>query len=184
MSRIGKKPIIVTNEVDVKIDNDFITVKGPKGELKLKSHQRVTVAQNENELNITVKNPDAKTDKALWGLYGSLIRNMITGVTDGFSKKLEINGVGYKVAQSGNKLTFNLGFSHPIDFPLPEGISATVEKNEITINGFDKQLVGQVAARIRSLRPPEPYKGKGIKYSDETIRRKAGKAAKAAGGDA
>ncbi|OGF21027.1 50S ribosomal protein L6 [Candidatus Falkowbacteria bacterium RIFOXYB2_FULL_38_15] len=181
MSRIGKKPILIPAGVEVKIDQDFIIVKGAKSELKLKTHPHVNVLLNDKEINITVKEPDIKSDKALWGLYGSLIKNMILGVTTGFQKKLEINGVGYKVQANGDKLTLNLGFSHPVDFIIPKDISAIVEKNTISISGPDKQLVGQIAASLRALKPPEPYKGKGIKYSDETIKRKAGKAAKAAG---
>lgn len=184
MSRIGKKPILIPSGVEVKIDQDFIFVKGSKGELKIKTHPHVNIIYSDNEINITVKDPEIKDDKALWGLYGSLIKNMILGVTKGFEKKLEINGVGYKVQASGDKLILHLGFSHPIDFLIPKTISAAVDKNTILISGPDKQLVGQTAASIRALKPPEPYKGKGIKYSDEIIKRKAGKAAKAAGAGA
>lgn len=177
MSRIGKKIIEIPQGVEVKITPSVITVKGPKGELSQDIHSSVTITQEENTLKVTVKDPEQRQDKALWGLFASLVMNMITGVTEGFEKKLEVNGVGYKVAQSGNKITLNLGFSHPIDFDLPEGVSAQVEKNVITLTSNDKQKVGQVAADIRKLRKPEPYKGKGIKYIEEVIKRKVGKAA-------
>ncbi|NUM25026.1 MAG: 50S ribosomal protein L6 [Candidatus Buchananbacteria bacterium] len=177
MSRIGKQPITIPEGVEVKITNDLITVKGPKGQLTQTGNSLVKVEQKDNELLVTVNDPENKQQKSLWGLYQRLIANMVAGVTQGFSKKLEINGVGYKVALQGKHLNFQLGYSHPIDFPIPEGIEATVEKNVITISGSNKQLVGQTAADIRSLKKPEPYKGKGIKYSDEIIRRKAGKAA-------
>jgi len=181
MSRIGKKPINIPEKVEVKIDGEFIIIKGPKGELRQKIHPHVKITMEDKNILIKVRNPELKEDKALWGLFGSLIKNMIMGVTQGFEKKLEINGIGFKAALSGNKLQLNLGFSHPIDFNLPNGISALVDKNVITIGGPDKQLVGETAARIRALKKVEPYKGKGIKYLDEIIRKKAGKAAKAAG---
>lgn len=179
MSRIGKKLISFPKGVEVKIEQAFVLVKGPKGELKEAIHPRVSIVLENNELKITVKNPELKSDKALWGLYGSLVKNMIMGVTVGFEKKLEINGVGYKAALSGEKIVLNLGFSHPVDFPLPKGIAAGIDKNVISISGIDKRLVGAVASELRALKPPEPYKGKGIKYVDEVIIRKAGKAAKA-----
>lgn len=184
MSRIGKKLISIPSGVEVKIDQSFISVKGPKGELKEKIHPRVTVLSENNEVKIIVKDSELKSDKALWGLYGSLVRNMLLGVTAGFLKKLEINGVGYKVALSGEKLVLNLGFSHQVDFSIPKGIAVGIEKNIISVSGIDKRLVGSVAAELRALRPPEPYKGKGIKYIDEIIVKKAGKAAKAAGAGA
>lgn len=184
MSRIGKKIISVPKGVEVKVDQSFVSVKGPKGEMKEAIHPHVYIISENNEVRINVKEPEVKADKALWGLYGSLIKNMITGVTVGFGKKLEINGVGYKAQVSGDKIVFNLGFSHPIDFPLPKGIAAAIDKNVISVSGIDKRLVGEVASRIRALKPPEPYKGKGIKYIDEIIVKKAGKAAKAAGGAA
>jgi len=177
MSRIGKKIIIIPENVQITISENILSVKGPKGELSRTLHPKITVVINENELSVHVKNPEVKSEKSLWGLYGSLIHNMIVGVTEGFEKKLEVNGVGYKVALSGDKLVLNVGFSHPIEFQLPKEIKGEVEKNIITITGIDKQLVGQVAADIRKIRKPEPYKGKGIKYFDEVIRRKAGKAA-------
>lgn len=184
MSRIGKKPILIPKGVEVKIEKDLFLVKGPKGELTLKIHPHVSVFLEDGTIKITVKNPEIKEDKALWGLYRSLIKNMILGVTSGFEKKLEINGVGYKAQVSGEKLILHVGFSHPVDFLIPRSVAITVDKNVISVSGIDKQLVGETAARIRAIRPPEPYKGKGIKYIDEVIRRKAGKAAKAAGGSA
>ncbi len=184
MSRIGKKLISVPKGVEVKVDQAFVSVKGPKGELKEAIHPHVLIVSENNEVKINVKEPDVKTDKALWGLYGSLIKNMIIGVTVGFEKKMEINGVGYKAQVSGDKIVFNLGFSHPVDFVLPKGITVKIDKNIISVSGIDKRLVGTVAAEIRGLKPPEPYKGKGIKYIDEIIVKKAGKAAKAAGAGA
>jgi large subunit ribosomal protein L6 len=180
MSRIGKKLIVVPQGVEVSITDEAVVVKGPKGQLEQALHPRVTVNQDEDGLRVTVVDPSVKQDNALWGLYASLLMNMVTGVTEGYEKKLEVNGVGYKVAASGNKVTLNVGYSHPVDFTLPEGVQVAVEKNVITLTGINKQLVGQTAADIRKVRKPEPYKGKGIKYVDEVIQRKAGKAGKAA----
>lgn len=177
MSRIGKKTIEIPQGVVVTISEYAVLVKGPKGELQEKLHPRVTIKQVDGTVNVTVADPELKQDRALWGLYASLIINMITGVTEGYEKKLEVNGVGYKVAASGNKVTLHVGFSHPVDFDLPEGITAEVEKNVITLKGASKQVIGQVAADLRKIRKPEPYKGKGIKYMEEVIKRKAGKAA-------
>lgn len=177
MSRIGKQPINIPAGVTVSVALDSVSVKGPKGELNLSLHPAVTVAQEGTTLSVKVKNEDDKHERALWGLFARLLNNLMIGVTEGFSKKLEVNGVGYKVAVSGQKLTLHLGYSHPIDFLLPDGVKAEVEKNLITLSGIDKQLVGETAAKIRKLRKPEPYKGKGIKYEDEHIMRKAGKAA-------
>lgn len=182
MSRIGKKPVVIPSGVTADVKENMIKVKGPKGELVLPLHPKVIVERLENEMNVKVKNPDNKQEKALWGLYRSLLNNLVTGVTEGFTRVLEINGVGYKAAIAGKKLTLNLGYSHPIEMEVPQGLEAKVEKNTITITGIDKQAVGQFAAVIREQRPPEPYKGKGIKYSDEVIRRKAGKVVKAVGG--
>lgn len=184
MSRIGKKPILIPKGVEVKVDKFSVMVKGPKGELNLKIHPHVTVTVSAEEVLITVLKPEIKDNNALWGLYGSLIKNMVIGVTSGFEKKLEINGVGFRAQVSGDKITLNLGFSHPVEFVLPKGIKAEIEKNVISLSGVDKQLVGEIAAQIRALKLPEPYKGKGIKYVDEIIRKKAGKAAKAAGAGA
>lgn len=176
MSRLGKLPIILPAGVSAELKNSTLTVKGPKGELKLAIKLGILMTISAEEINVSVA-PDMKTGGAFWGLFRSLINNMVLGVSLGFSKKLEINGVGYRVAASGQKLTLNLGFSHPIEFILPDGITAVVEGNSITLSGADKKLVGETAARIRKLRKPEPYKGKGIKYSDEIVRRKAGKSA-------
>lgn len=176
MSRLGKLPIELPSGTQVKIDGDFIVVKGSKGELKQKLHNLIKVEISDKEIKVATSG-EGKNANALWGLFRSLIKNMVIGVNQGYEKKLEINGVGYRAAASGNKLTLNVGFSHPVIFDLPEGIKAEVQGNTITLTGIDKQLVGETAAQIRKIRKPEPYKGKGIKYSDEIIRRKAGKAA-------
>jgi large subunit ribosomal protein L6 len=182
MSRIGKKPVVIPGGVTVDISGETLKVKGPKGELSLVVHPKVTVAQKDSEILVSVKHEDNKQERALWGLFRALINNMVVGVTSGFTKILEINGVGYKAAMAGRKLVLNLGFSHPIEMETPAGLEAKVEKNVITITGADRQAVGQFAAVVRSQREPEPYKGKGIKYQDEVIRRKAGKVVKAVGG--
>ncbi len=180
MSRIGKKPIDIPEKVDVKIDNNKISVKGLKGELSLDVHPLVQISQKDNQILVTVKNSEDKEQASLWGLSRTLVNNLITGVTEGFSKQLEINGIGFKAQLKGDKLVLNVGFSHPVEYSIPEGIQINVEKNIITISGIDKQKVGQVAAEIRAIKKPEPYKGKGIKYIDEVIRRKAGKVVKGA----
>ncbi len=180
MSRIGKQPITIPNGIDVKIANNVVTVKNSKCKLQEKINPLVKIEKKDNEIIVKIDNINNKKEKSFWGLSRTLIANMIEGLEKGFEKKLEVNGVGYKVALSGKKLTLNVGYSHPVDFELPEGIEGSVEKNIITIKGCDKQLVGQVAAQIRKIRKPEPYKGKGIKYLDEVIRRKAGKTAKTA----
>lgn len=181
MSRIGKKPISVPAGVQVSISSSLVSVKGPRGEVVEALHPQVSVREKDGLIYVSVKNPEEKRERALWGLFRSLIANMVEGVVKGFSRQLEVNGVGYRVNLQGKKLVLNIGFSHPVEFELPGGISAKVEKNIITIEGPSKQLVGETAARIRSLKKPEPYKGKGIKYIDEVIRRKAGKVAKGAG---
>ena len=181
MSRVGKKPVVIPSGVTVELKDETLKIKGPKGELSLAVHPKVTIAHTDSKLNVSVKHPDVKAEKALWGLFRALINNMVVGVTTGFSKVLEINGVGYKAAVTGTKLVMSLGYSHPIEMEIPKGLEAKLEKNVLTITGIDRQLVGQFAAEIRSQREPEPYKGKGIKYSDETIRRKAGKVVKAVG---
>lgn len=178
MSRIGKLPIEVPEKVDVKISKDEIVVKGLRGELKINIHPKISVIMNEGIINVGVKSVKEKGSDALQGLFRSLIFNMVAGVSKGFEKKLEINGIGYKVAQEKEKLIFNVGYSHPVEFLLPGTVEAKIEKNIITLSSFDKQLLGQVAANIREIRKPEPYKGKGIKYADEVIIKKAGKAAK------
>lgn len=179
MSRIGKQPIEIPSGVSLEINDARVRVKGPKGSLEAQVHPSVRVSQSENTASVTVLDPTDKDHRALWGLWQRLLQNMVQGVSKGFEKKLELQGVGYRVALNGNKLTLNLGYSHPIDFPLPSGIEGSVEKNTITLKGVDKQLIGETAARIRSLRKPEPYKGKGIRYVGEVIRMKAGKAGKA-----
>jgi len=177
MSRLGKLPIKIPADVQVKIEGDLVTVKGPKGELRRKLIPQIAVKQGDGELMVSIINPKNKRENALWGLYWNLLKNMVIGVKDGFTKKLEINGVGFKVAGGGKKLTFNVGFSHPVLFELPAGLDSKVEENVITVSGADKELLGQVANQIRNIKKPEPYKGKGIKYVDEVIRRKEGKAA-------
>ncbi len=183
MSRIGKKLIPISANVEVTVVGQTITVKGPKGTLSLVAHPHVSIVVENRETGktVAVKVVDEENvfDRALWGTTRANIANMISGVTEGFLKRLELNGIGYRVSLSGKNLMFTLGFSHEVVFPLPEGMSAEVEKNIITLRGIDRQLVGETAARIRQLKKPEPYLGKGIKYVDETIRRKAGKAAKA-----
>lgn len=177
MSRLGKLPIELGDNTQARIENDFIIVKGPKGELKQKINDLVAIKIGDKEIVVSIKNLNNKKERAFWGLMRSLIQNMVTGVEVGFSKQLEINGVGYKAAVSGKKVTLNVGFSHPVEYNLPEGISVSVEKNLITVEGIDKQSVGEVAAQLRKVKKPEPYKGKGIKYIDEIIRRKESKTA-------
>lgn len=174
MSRIGKQPITVPEKVNVTITDRKIDVKGPKGELTFTYHEGVTVAQEDKHLLVNPVDGSNK-NRALWGLTRTLVDNMMVGVTNGFTKTLEFNGVGYKAAVKGRTLVLNLGYSHPIDYELPEGVDAKVTKNVIDVSGCNKELVGFAAAKIRSFRKPEPYKGKGIKYSDEVIIRKAGK---------
>jgi len=174
MSRIGKRPIPIPKGVDVKLDGNIITVKGPKGELKREIHPDIGVEVQDSVIKVFVKN-QTKKSKALHGLFNSLIWNMVKGVTEGFKKTLEIVGVGYRAELKGRSIVFNLGYSHPINFELPKGIDAQVDRNKVTIMGIDKELVGEIAARIRRLRPPEPYKGKGIRYEGEVIIKKAGK---------
>lgn len=177
MSRIGKNPITIPSGVEVKLTDNVIEVKGPKGSLKEKLHPLVSVELKDNIAQIKIKDETDKSQRALWGLFGSLVRNMITGVTEGFSKKLEINGVGMKYAVSGKKVILNVGFSHPVEFAIPEGVSIAVEANIMTISGIDKQLVGETAAQIRRIKKIEPYKGKGIRYVGELFVKKAGKSA-------
>ena len=176
MSRVGKQPVILPSGVEVALDEGKIEVKGPKGALSRELHPLVKISQEEGKL-IVAPADDSLKARGLWGLFRSLINNMVMGVSQGFSRVLEINGVGYRAEASGSTLKLTLGFSHPVEFALPEGIGATVDKNTIiTLSGIDKELLGQTAATIRAFRPPEPYKGKGIKYAEETIRRKVGKA--------
>ncbi|MFH1822449.1 MAG: 50S ribosomal protein L6 [Patescibacteria group bacterium] len=177
MSRLGKLPIELPNGTQAKLEDDFIIVKGPKGELKIKNNKFVKIEIKDNIISVSVKNSDNKKEKSLWGLYRSLINNMVIGVNEGFEKKLEINGVGYRVNVTGKNLVLNVGYSHPVEYKIPEGININVEDKIITVTGIDKKLVGEVAAQIRMVKKPEPYKGKGIKYLDEVIRRKEGKSA-------
>jgi large subunit ribosomal protein L6 len=177
MSRIGKQPIAVPSGVTITVDPDTITVAGSKGTLSQFTMPGVTVKQEEGIVVVTRENDEPK-NRAKHGLMRSLINNMVVGVSQGFSKQLEVNGVGFRVATAGQDLKMNLGFSHEVVYHLPQGIQATVEQNKITISGIDKQQVGQVAAEIRALKKPEPYKGKGIKYVDERIIRKSGKSGK------
>lgn len=175
MSKIGKKPIDIPSGVTVTLGKkNGVNVKGAKGELAASFDDEIIIEVKENEVIVTPRK-DVKRLYAFWGLTRNLIANMIEGVTKGYEKKLELQGVGYKVALKGNDLDLSLGFSHPIIFKAPEGIKFVVEKNIITISGIDKQMVGQVAAEIRKLRKPEPYKGKGVRYVGEQVRRKAGK---------
>ena len=178
MSRIGRKSIPVPAGVDVTITGQTIKVKGPKGELSHTVAEPITVTQEGAELVVNRPNDERKA-KELHGLSRTLVANMIVGVTEGYKKTLEINGTGYRVTAKGKDLEFALGFSHPVNIVPPTGISFSVEKpTQFTVSGIDKQLVGEVAANIRKIRPPEPYKGKGVKYQGEVIRRKAGKAGK------
>ena len=176
MSRIGRAPITIPAGVEIKVeDNNVVTVKGPKGTLKQQFNANMAIAMDNGVLTVTRPN-DAKENRALHGLTRTLINNMVVGVTVGYKKELDVNGVGYRVAKDGNKLVMNLGFSHQVIMEEKDGITIEVPApNKIIINGCDKQKVGQFAAEVREKRPPEPYKGKGIKYSDEVIRRKVGK---------
>jgi large subunit ribosomal protein L6 len=176
MSRVGKKPIVIPSGVKIEISGSDVTITGPKGSLTQSIVSGVTVQVNEGEIQVIADNQSRKA-RSFQGLTRSLLANMVQGVSEGIKKVLEINGLGYKAELDGDTLILNLGYSHPVRFSLPEGISASVEKNTIvTISGIDKQRIGQVAANIRAIRKPEPYKGKGIRYAGEKIRRKAGKA--------
>ena len=176
MSRIGRAPITVPAGVEVKVDaNNHITVKGPKGTLERDLVPQIKVEVNEGVINVTRPN-DEKQNRSLHGLTRTLVANMVTGVTEGYKKTLEVNGVGYRCSKEGNKLVLNIGYSHPVNVEEIDGITIEVPNaNTVVINGIDKQKVGQFAADVRAKRPPEPYKGKGIKYSDEVVRRKEGK---------
>ena len=174
MSRIGKMPIIIPNGVEVKLKGALITVKGPKGELERRIHPKVKMEMDDGKITLLVDDGSRET-KSLHGLFRVLIANMVTGVTNGFERVLEIVGVGYKAELKGRTAVFNLGYSHPINYELPEGIDARIDKSKIYLSGIDKELLGVTAAKIRNFRKPEPYKGKGIRYVEEMIRRKAGK---------
>ncbi len=178
MSRIGKKPVPVPSGVTVSIDSKSVVVKGPKGELSRVLPGEVNITQEGEEILVT-RQDDSRTSRARHGLSRTLIANMVEGVSKGFEKRLEIKGVGYRAAVKGKTLTMNLGYSHPVEFEPPTGIEFKVENNtNVIVSGIDKELVGTVAAKIRDARPPEPYKGKGVRYLGEMVRRKAGKAGK------
>jgi large subunit ribosomal protein L6 len=175
MSRVGKKTIKIPEKTQVSLKADILTVKGPKGTLTRQIHPGVKLDIGASEIKAVIDSQDRKS-RALQGLVRSLVANMVTGVSVGFERNLQINGIGYRAEAKGKSILFNLGYSHPIDFPLPDGITAEVDKNNaVKLMGIDKELLGRTAASIRQLRPPEPYKGKGIKYADEYIQRKAGK---------
>jgi large subunit ribosomal protein L6 len=176
MSRTGKLPIEYSSNTRVNVENGTVTVKGPKGELQQQLHPVVHVEIEDGRVHVKVQDPEDRRQKALWGLYRSLVNNMVRGVEEGFQKQLEVNGVGYKVALQGeDTVVLHVGFSRPAEYKLPEGVSAAVEGNVITISGIDKQLVGKAAAQIKNIKKAEPYKGKGLKYVGEEIKRKEGK---------
>lgn len=174
MSRIGKKPIALPPEVKVEQKEGILIVSGPRGQVQKAVHSDISVGVSDRNLAITIRE-ESKGSRALHGLYRALIANMVTGVSKGFERALEIVGVGYRAELAGRVATFHLGYSHPVKYELPEGIEAKIDKTKITLKGIDKELLGRTAAKIRGFRKPEPYKGKGIKYAEEVIRRKAGK---------
>jgi len=174
MSRVGKKPVNVPEKVKIQYKDRIITVIGEKGSLTSTVHPAIDLAIDDQVIKVTMEN-ETRNNMALQGMVRSIVENMVTGVSKGFEKSMEINGLGYRAEVKGSSIVFNLGYSHPINFTLPEGVAASVEKSTIKLSGIDKQLVGQTAAIIRKLRPPEPYKGKGIKYAGEHLQRKAGK---------
>lgn len=177
MSRIGKQPIVIPAGVKINVAGGKVSVEGPKGKLSRETHPLIAVEVKDNQVLFTRPDDEGKT-RSLHGLTRSLINNMVEGVTKGYMKGLHIEGVGYRAAVAGKKLNLTLGYSHPVEFPIPDGITIVVEnQTELTVTGVDKELVGQVAANIRFLRKPEPYRGKGVRYKDEVIRRKAGKTA-------
>ena len=177
MSRIGKQPVAVPAEINVSVEGSVVVFKKGSVQKDLDTKGNVNVEVDGGQIVFSAKSDD-RQDRAYWGTYRSLAQNIIVGLTTGYQKQLEINGVGYRAAVKGNILELQLGFSHPINYEFPKGLQIVVEKNLVTIKGDDKQVVGQVAAEVRSFRPPEPYKGKGVKYVEEHIRRKAGKTAK------
>lgn len=181
MSRIGKVPVTIPAGVTVDQDGRSVTVRGPKGELSLQLRDEVTLKIDGDQATVGIVDASDRLSRSLYGLSRTLLAQRIKGVSEGFKKTLEIGGVGYRAQMQGATLVLNLGYSHPIEYTAPEGITLEVEKNVITVSGIDAEVVGRIAAEIRSFREPEPYKGKGIKYSGEHIRRKAGKAGKAAG---
>lgn len=174
MSRIGKKPIQIPKGVTIDLKDDLLKIKGPKGELERTIHPKVSLQIDDGQILISVEEEGRET-RALHGLFGALIANMVTGVGEGFERVLEIVGIGYRAELSGSEVTFHLGYSHPITYELPKGVDAKIEKTKITLTSIDKEALGMTAAKIRSFRKPEPYKGKGIKYAEEYIKRKAGK---------
>ncbi len=174
MSRIGKRPIMIPGGVEVRLEGGLLTVKGPKGELRRRVHPKVQVDMDGEKISVSVADGSGES-RSLHGLFAVLINNMVMGVTNGFERVLEIAGVGYRAAIEGRTALFNLGYSHPIKFELPDGVDATIDRSRLVLTGIDKELLGMTASKIRDLRRPEPYKGKGIKYAEEMIRRKAGK---------
>lgn len=177
MSRIGKKPVIVPDKAKITFDGNVFKVQGPKGTLERTVHSSVELKIEDNIINVIPADASRQT-RALQGMTRALIANMVTGVTTGFERILEVNGIGYKAEVKDDVISFSLGYSHPVDFKLPPDITASVDKNQIKLSGYDKETLGQIAANIRKLRPPEPYKGKGVKFLEETIQRKAGKTGK------
>ena len=174
MSRIGKRPIPLPKDVEIKLEGDLLTVKGPKGVLSRRVSPKIQVDRDGDKIVVNAKD-GARNSASLQGLFRVLIANMVTGVTKGFERTLEIVGVGYKAELKGRTAVFSLGYSNPVNFELPDGIDARIDKTKVVLSGMDKELIGRTAAKIRSLRKPEPYKGKGIRYAEEMIRRKAGK---------
>lgn len=174
MSRIGRLPVIIPEKVNIVINENNVKVSGPKGELEYSFNEAVSFVKNDSDIVVTPVD-GSPLAKSMWGTARTLLNNMVTGVSKGFTRSLEFNGVGYKASVSGSVITLNLGYSHPIEYSLPDGISAKVTKNIIQLDGSNKELLGFVASKIRSFRPPEPYKGKGVKYLEEVIIRKAGK---------
>ena len=187
MSRVGKKPILIPGNVEVKIEGQKVMIKGPKGELQREIRPEIKVEMRGNEIFVSPQIPPTKKmvggkrTKAFWGLTRALIANMIKGVTEGFEKKLQIEGLGFRASIEDENLLLHIGFTHPVKIKTPLGIKFSIEKNIITVSGIDKELVGQIAAKIRKIKPPEPYKGKGIRYFGEVIRRKVGKKVVTAG---
>lgn len=174
MSRVGKKPVEIPEKTKISYKDRVFTVEGAKGKLSRTIHPAVDLQIDDKVITVTMEK-ETRENQALQGLTRSLVDNMVTGVSKGFERSLEINGIGYRAEVKGNSVVLNLGYSHPVDFPLPDGITAAVDRSIIKLSGFDKELLGQTAAKIRQLRPPEPYKGKGVKYVEEYIQRKAGK---------
>ena len=183
MSRIGKKPIDIPEDLEIELKDGNFKAKGQKGELSLKIPPEISLEKKENQIFVSLKNKENGKEKALWGTYRALLQNIIKGVSEGFEKKLEIQGVGYKASLKGDKnLQLNLGFSHPVELEIPDDLKVAVEKNIITVSGIDKYEVGEFSAKIRKIRPPEPYKGKGVRYLGEKVRRKEGKKAATSAG--